>query len=94
MSINYDPRVVIWAIFWSYDSRVVNYDHKVLNKIDHRTFSRSLFNVASTSKATDNFSNSNLSPIEINFLFMETESASRHAILKTSLSDSVITLIL
>ena len=34
-SVNYNPRVVIWAIFKSYDSRVVNYDCKVLYKIDH-----------------------------------------------------------
>ena len=34
-SVNYDPRVVIWAIFQSYDSRVVYYNCKVLYNIDH-----------------------------------------------------------
>ena len=32
--ITYDSRVIIWAIFKSYDSRVINYDVKVLYKID------------------------------------------------------------
>ena len=41
-SVNYNPRVVIWAIFKSYDSRVVNYDRKMLYKIDHREYSLSL----------------------------------------------------
>ena len=31
-----DPKVVTWAIFLSYNSSVVNYDRKVLYKIDHR----------------------------------------------------------
>ena len=33
---NYDPRVVIWQFSSQYDSRVVNYDRKVLYKIAHR----------------------------------------------------------
>ena len=33
--VNYDSRVVTWTISYSYDSRVVNYDGKVLYKIDH-----------------------------------------------------------
>ena len=32
--VNYDSRVVTWAMFKSYDYRVVNYDRKVLYKID------------------------------------------------------------
>ena len=39
-SVNYDPRVVIWAISQSYDSRVINYDCKVLYKIDHSSRSQ------------------------------------------------------
>ena len=35
MSVNYDPRVEIWASFQSYDSRVIYYDRNVLYKIDH-----------------------------------------------------------
>ena len=41
-----DPRVVTWAISQSYDSRVVNYDRKVLCKIDHRMCSSVVSNNA------------------------------------------------
>ena len=34
-SVNYDSRVVIWSFSSQYNSRVVNYDCKVLYKIDH-----------------------------------------------------------
>ena len=33
--LNYDPRVIIWTNFKSYNSIVVNYDRKVCYKIDH-----------------------------------------------------------
>ena len=33
--VNYDSRVIIWAVFSQFNSRVVNYDRKLLNKIGH-----------------------------------------------------------
>ena len=38
MNINYNPRVEYGQFSGQYDSRAVNYDRKVLYKIDHSLF--------------------------------------------------------